>query len=113
VPDITALNNIARVDIEFKTISYGTGEFYFDNIYVNKCGLESNLCNDDCFVNMLDFAVLASQWGRTDCAAPDYCQGADFLINDKRNGTVDISDAAVLIGEWLQCELLYENDCFL
>lgn len=113
----TALDEVARVDIYLLPLNdgygYGTGVMYVDDFHVNVCGLESDLCNDDCYVNMSDFSVLAGQWGRTDCAAPDYCQGADLLIGGERDEKVDLSDAAVMISEWLKCELLFEDDCYL
>ncbi len=106
-----ALDEIARVDIQFQPLDYGVGVVYVDDIYVNVCGLRSDLCDQNCFVHLPDFSVLASQWGRTDCAAPDYCMGADLLIENERDGKVDIADAAILISEWLKCEMLYEDDC--
>ena len=120
VPDPNVLNEIARVDVQLHATDYGVGEMYFDNIYVNGCGigaygvggLRSNLCDSDCVINLSDFAVLASHWAETGCTSPDYCEGADFLIGGSRDGEVNFADAAIMANEWLECNLLYKGDCF-
>jgi hypothetical protein len=49
-------------------------------------------------VDFADFAAMANWWGRTDCAANNDCEGADFDFS----GTVDERDLAVICNYWLQ-----------
>jgi sulfatase modifying factor 1 len=51
----------------------------------------------DCFVNMKDFALLASAWQRTGCVAPDWCGGADI----NTSGAAGLDDLAELVSQWL------------
>jgi hypothetical protein len=54
----------------------------------------------DCYVNYLDFAVLASHWLETGCTEPDNCQGADFEPED---GAVNYLDLGNFADQWMQC----------
>lgn len=58
--------------------------------------LESDL-NRDCFVNFADVDVLAQNWLRTDLAP------VDDLIDIWPDGTINLSDYAVLANQWMQC----------
>ncbi|MHC5083475.1 MAG: hypothetical protein ACYTET_06000, partial [Planctomycetota bacterium] len=52
-------------------------------------------------VNNDDYTIFSSQWLRTDCAYPDFCQGADF----QQDGDVDLDDLGFLSNYWLsECE---------
>ena len=51
----------------------------------------------DCFVNMEDFAILASEWLSDDCVEPDWCGGADL----DNSGIVSWEDLAELAMQWL------------
>lgn len=99
--DPAALDDVRRVDIQFMAhpeYGYGHGEIYLDNIYVNKCGtgkygvggLSSNFYDGDCVINLLDFAIAAENWG----------------------DTIGIEEIAIMANEWLECNLLYRDDCF-
>jgi len=52
----------------------------------------------DGVVNMIDLAGLVSHWLALDCAAPDWCQGADM----NQNGTVNF----VILLCWLENGLM-------
>ncbi|MEE9370709.1 MAG: dockerin type I domain-containing protein [Sedimentisphaerales bacterium] len=54
--------------------------------------------NGDTKVDFIDFAVLASYWGETDCIDPNWCEGADLDIN----GSVDSNDLALFVDYWLE-----------
>ena len=60
-----------------------------DNLY--------DLTNGD-GVNLPDFSLFATEWGRADCTSPDYCNAADF----NKSGTVDLIDLAEFAAAWLQ-----------
>ncbi len=51
----------------------------------------------DCFVDMDDFALLASYWFSDDCVAPDWCGGADI----DTSGNVWFDDLKELATQWL------------
>jgi GH35 family endo-1,4-beta-xylanase len=53
----------------------------------------------DCYVNFLDFAVLAGHWLDTTCVGPGNCDGADF----EPNGVVDMFDLSDFANQWLTC----------
>ncbi len=53
--------------------------------------------NGDCFVDMEDLAVFASEWLRTGCVTPDWCGGADM----DTTGEVGLSDLAKQVSQWL------------
>ena len=55
--------------------------------------------NTDCWVTLLDFALLAAVWRVANCQAPDWCGGADF----DENGTVDAADQTILTNNWGAC----------
>ena len=49
-------------------------------------------------VSFTDFAVLASRWLDTDCAGPDWCDGADI----NHSGQVNLEDLAIIAEQWLE-----------
>jgi hypothetical protein len=71
--------------------------FGLDNIVITvPCLLTADL-SGDCFVDLEDLAVFASEWLRTDCVTPDWCGGADM----DTTGDVGLSDLAELVSQWL------------
>ena len=48
-------------------------------------------------VNLIDFAIFASQWTTTDCNDPNWCDGADL----DRDGDVDCNDLGLFVEYWL------------
>ena len=54
--------------------------------------------NGDGIVNFEDFAVLGSNWHRTDCSEPDNCSGTDL----DADGHVGISDLMQFAEYWLE-----------
>lgn len=72
---------------------------------------EPNACGDpgtvylaadislDCYVNSVDFAILASGWGQSGCNDPLWCNGADI----NRDGAVNEFDLLWLADQWLAC----------
>ena len=52
----------------------------------------------DCFVDMEDFAMFASQWLQNDCQNSNNCGGADFDLSE----TVDSADLAIFVSHWLE-----------
>ena len=75
----------------FETINSSPARF--------RVGLDGDINGDYC-VNMLDFSVLAAWWAGSQCDATPYCDGADVT----GDGVVDLSDAAVVVGQWLWCD---------
>ena len=54
--------------------------------------------NDDGIVNFEDFAVLGSNWRRTDCTEPENCSGTDL----DTDGDVDYIDLKSFADFWLE-----------
>jgi len=54
--------------------------------------------DDDGIVNFKDFALLGSNWQRTDCTEPQNCSGTDL----DADGYVDISDLKLFAEYWLE-----------
>ncbi len=116
------LDSIGRVELQFLPIDYGVGQVYVDDVYVNNCGegvgspVVGNLradFNKDCVIDFMDMVVFAEHWQQTGCAAGNqYCGGADFSIGGTRDGKVDFKDLVVVVDRWLDCNFLYEGDCF-
>jgi len=121
----TELDAIMRVEVQFIPIDYGTGLVYLDDIHVNNCAdgadnpsptgdLRADF-NKDCVIDFMDYVAFAEHWRQTGCVAPDYCGGADFLIGPSggtRNGKVDFADLAIVTYRWLECNMLFQGDCF-
>jgi len=57
---------------------------------------EAGDINNDCSVDMQDFAILASHW-LDDCNSPDWCQGADINHNE----VADANDLSKITNNWL------------
>jgi hypothetical protein len=52
----------------------------------------------DCNVDLQDFAILGSEWQKTDCSDLNgYCNGADIMMD----GSVVLSDMVVFASKWL------------
>jgi hypothetical protein len=54
--------------------------------------------DNDGIVNFADFAVLGSNWRRTDCVKPENCSGTDLGAD----GDVDVSDLKQFAEYWLE-----------
>jgi hypothetical protein len=54
--------------------------------------------NADGEINLLDLAKMVMQWGQSDCANNDWCDGTDLDMS----GTVGLGDLAILASEWLR-----------
>lgn len=54
--------------------------------------------DSDSNVNFSDYTVFASQWNRSDCGEPDYCDGADVNLS----GAVDLPDLEIFAYYWLK-----------
>ena len=57
--------------------------------------------DDDCDVDFADYALFAVHWDRQDCAAHQWCDGADI----DESGWVDMIDLKALTDEWLEGKL--------
>jgi hypothetical protein len=55
--------------------------------------------NQDCYVSIGDFALLASYWLADWCTAPDWCQRTDLT----RDGVVNLQELAAISTNWLSC----------
>ena len=55
--------------------------------------------DNDCYVALADFAVLADYWLYTDCTVSDNCNGSDF----EPDGDVDFDDLSDFCSMWLLC----------
>jgi hypothetical protein len=62
----------------------------------------------DCYVNFLDFTVLAGHWLDNTCTGPGNCDGADF---DPTDGVVDFFDFSDFANQWLTCNDPTNPDC--
>jgi hypothetical protein len=62
----------------------------------------------DCYVNFLDFVVLANHWLDTGCAGSGNCGGADF---EPADGTVDMFDLSDFANQWLTCNDPQNANC--
>jgi hypothetical protein len=90
------VNRDGRVDYEDLQLLFDQGGA---NIDVAADLYEGADVTQDEQVNWRDYAVLASQWRRTDANRANlWCHGADF----DRSGTVDFRDLAYLAGQWLK-----------
>ncbi len=70
-------------------------------------GLEGDL-NGDCYVDILDLAIMADYWLQTNSAASGNWQNGDFSPTD---GTVDFIDFADFGAEWKQCNNPLDANC--
>ena len=70
-------------------------------------GLESDL-SGDCYVDMLDLAIMADYWLHTDCATSGNCQKADLAPTD---GKVDFIDFSLFGPQWLMCNNPQDANC--
>ncbi len=62
--------------------------------------------NRDIMVNLIDFALLASQWLIDGCAEPDWCERTDI----NQDTQVDVDDLAKMAVNWLKGQS-YEPPC--
>jgi arabinogalactan endo-1,4-beta-galactosidase len=70
-------------------------------------GLVSDI-NGDCYVDFLDFSVMAYYWLYTDCAMYSNCEGADIEPPDGTVGLGDFGDFAI---GWTQCNHPQDPNC--
>ncbi len=73
----------------------------FDNFYLVADEIISypGDINHDYCVNLIDFALLASEWMNTNCSLYNGCNGTD----QNESGTVDFGDLVELVTHWLAC----------
>ena len=64
--------------------------------------------NDDCFVNMEDYAILSSYWLRTDCGDPNLCPELSSLTDPNE---IEIEDLNELSEQWLICGSPFVSEC--
>ena len=62
--------------------------------------------NNDKKVDFQDYAILASNWNRTDCAEPNWCDGTDLNLD----GNVDFTDLIGFMDFWLWPNSPNDND---
>lgn len=55
--------------------------------------------NQNCYINLIDYHILASQFARDDCVAPAWCSRADI----NQDGLVDLIDLWRFSNQWLFC----------
>ncbi|MCP4713076.1 MAG: hypothetical protein GY869_30980 [Planctomycetes bacterium] len=53
----------------------------------------------NCFVDIFDYNVLGTNWGRTDCVGTSWCQRADIDMS----GEVNMVDLQLFCSQWLYC----------
>lgn len=81
----------------------GTATVYFDDALISSQPVHEYACSPadlsgDCMVHFDDYELFATQWVRSDCTQPDWCEGADL----NTDGRVDTYDYAVLVEAWRQ-----------
>lgn len=96
---VRAVDNTTRVRDETARATWLTDTGRWQMEVVPNPDPNANL-SGDCFVDFVDFGILASRWRASDCCAPDWCDGADF----EPDGDVDFADLSVLTGQWLLCK---------
>jgi hypothetical protein len=93
--------------VDYNAISVGTSSVIFYNYAVDWNNplyamsfthVVTRDFNGDGIVNFEDFAVLGSNWHRTDCSEPDNCSGTDL----DADGHVGISDLMQFAEYWLE-----------
>ena len=63
--------------------------------------------NDDCFVDIEDYAVLSRYWLRQDCNDPNNC--GQLRLTDPNEITME--DLDEVTGQWLLCGSVFESEC--
>ena len=69
--------------------------------YLTFTQVRSRDFNNDKKVDFQDYAILASNWNKTDCKDPNWCAGTDLNLD----GNVDCNDLLGFIDFWLWPEL--------
>lgn len=69
---------------------------YYDQLVYDNCPPTD--LTGDCFIDMADLEVLASNWFREDCVAAGWCEGADI----DKSGDVGIEDLEAIAAQWLK-----------
>lgn len=64
--------------------------------------------NDDCFVNMQDYAILSDYWLQTDCGDPNNCPE---LISLTDPNEIDTDDLVEMTDQWLLCGSPFDSEC--
>ncbi len=62
--------------------------------------------DEDCYVDLLDFAVIGEQWFQSP-GEPS----ADIAPEDSGDDVVDFLDLGLVIGDWLQCGNPFDSSC--
>jgi hypothetical protein len=63
--------------------------------------------NQDCRVDLSDYAILAGQWLVANCGTPLWCNGADL----DKNNSVDLADLLQVAANWVACTEPYTAGC--
>ena len=78
----------------------GRGIVKFHRLFVGmSCGTVEGDFNQDCRVNLADLSLFASQWMRTSCVSPGWCDGYDI----NKDGSVSMFDLIIMANNWLKC----------
>ncbi len=64
--------------------------------------------NDDCFVNLNDYAILSHYWLQTDCGDPNSCPQLTSLTDPNE---IDIEDLDEMSDQWLNCGSPLNTEC--
>jgi hypothetical protein len=107
----TASNELSAFQNTFTLASEGTTTFALrltgaagDELYLDNLALTNPVAeqirinlNDSGRVNFSDFTPLSTNWLKSGCVAPQYCQGADI----DHSGKVDFADLLLFIDQWM------------
>ncbi len=63
--------------------------------------------NDNCYIDLVDFSIMSSEWLVNPCTGPLWCNGADI---DHANG-VNLDDLMYIVTEWLACTDPTDSNC--
>jgi hypothetical protein len=83
-----------------------------DTMSVNVSQCQENIVEDfnsDCYVNLLDMAVIGQYWLGECSSANNWCGGADFDLST----TVDFPDLSTFVQNWLRCANPCDSACSL
>jgi surface-anchored protein len=74
--------------------------------YVCDGSLTADL-NNDCFVDLQDYAVISRYWLRDDCGDPNAC--GDLGLSDPNE--IDLEDLNEVTEQWLLCGSPFDSEC--
>ncbi len=94
VAERTYSNNVTSIPQIYFAGAHPTPAYY-DLFAYDNCPAAD--LTGDCFLDVADFEILASNWYREDCAAAGWCEGADI----NKSGNVGLEDLAAMTAQWL------------